>query len=146
MVIREIYENEVDSLYKCVAALSEYHNEVSENFKGIYPTHEYKDTLAKFRTQVSYGNSHIAVVGEKDIYGFCKVDINATKGKLDYLFVTEEQRGKGYGRALMDWAMKCFADNEVSAAEVKVICGNPALHLYEKYGFCAEAYILRKNF
>lgn len=145
MDIRELRKDETELLYDCIVELSEYHNEVSANFKGIYPTHRYEDTLANFKAQVACGNSRIAVIGDSGIDGFCKVDINGAKGKLDYLMVTKAQRGKGYGRALMDWAMKTFADNGVSAIEVKVVYGNPALHLYEKYGFCKEAYILRRD-
>lgn len=143
MNIREISENEIALLYECVEELSAYHNEVSTNFKGIYPTHDYNDTLEKFKIQVASGDSHIAAIGGESICGFCKIDINGTKGKLDYLMVTREQRGKGYGRALMDWAMKSFSDNAVTSIEVKVIDGNSTIHLYEKYGFCTEAHIMR---
>lgn len=142
-VIREISEDEVDLLYDRVVELSEYHNEVSAHFKGIYPTHAYQDTLAKFKSQLAAGTSRIAVIGEEHIVSFCKVDIDGTKGKLDYLVVAKGQRGKGYGRALMDWAMKNFRDNGVTSIEVKVIEGNPTIHLYEKYGFQTEALLMR---
>lgn len=143
MNIREIRGNEIASLYEFIAELSAYHNEVSANFKGVYPTHDYNDTLEKFKMQVASGRSHITVIGDESICGFCKVYIDGTKGKLDYLMVTREQRGKGYGKVLMDWAMKCFVENGVSAIEVKVIDGNPTIHLYEKYGFKTEALMMR---
>lgn len=145
MEIREISADEVDLLRDCLVELSEYHNEVSANFKGIYPTHDYDATLAKFKAEVASGYSRIAAVGGGDICGFCKVDVGGATGKLDYLVVTRRERGKGYGRALMDWAMERFKSAGVEAVEVKVIYGNPALHLYEKYGFAPEAYILRKK-
>ena len=66
-------------------------------------------------------------------------------GKLDYLVVLPEARGKGYGRQLMDWAMQAFEDSSVHRIAVKVIDGNAAIHLYEKYGFQINAHILVKN-
>lgn len=85
------------------------------------------------------------MVGDDEIRGFCKVDLDQPTGKLDYLIVSEKQRGKGYGSALMEWAMKCFQDAHVLSVEVKVVDGNPAVHLYEKYGFRMNAHILRRE-
>ena len=58
------------------------------------------------------------------VVGFCKIDICGYVGKLDYLVVLKEYRGKGYG---------------------KVVDGNEAIHLYEKYGFKMNAHILVNN-
>lgn len=77
--------------------------------------------------------------------GFCKIDICGNVGKLDYLVVLKEYRGKGYGKALMDWAMSSFDGNGVHHIEVKVVDGNEAIYLYEKYGFKMNAYILVNN-
>lgn len=80
--------------------------------------------------------SHIAAIEDRgQIVGFCKVDLCGEKGKLDYLVVLKEYRGNGYGKALMDWAMESFAEYGVHQMEVKVVAGNKAIHLYEKYGF-----------
>ncbi len=42
----------------------------------------------------------------------------------------------------MDWAMLMFDKNSVRHIEVKVIDGNPTIHLYEKYGFRMKSLIL----
>ena len=76
------------------------------------------------------------------IAGFCKADICGENGKLDYLVVRKEFRGKGYGKALMDWAMELFERFKVNHIEVKVVDGNETIHLYEKYGFQMNAHIL----
>lgn len=145
MNIREIEKDEVILLYDLVSELSDYHNKISENFKGIYPRRNISDTIKKFEVQIEAGNSRIAVIEDNEICGFCKVDINGKEGKLDYLIVRKAYRGKGYGGKLMEWAMNIFEQNNVLYAEVKVINDNPARHLYEKFGFCTESYILRKN-
>ena len=74
------------------------------------------------------------------VVGFCKIDICGNVGKPDYLVVLKE-----YGKALMDWAMSYFDRNGVHHIEVKVVDGNEAIHLYEKYGFKMNAHILVNN-
>ena len=46
---------------------------------------------------------------------------------------------------LMDWAMAAFRENGVAEIEVKVVDRNPAIHLYEAYGFRMNAHILMKK-
>lgn len=165
--VREIERNEVGRLYSLVATLSDHHNQVSVNFKGSYPSRPYEETLKVFEDSLSAGKSRIAVVemcedesnggnagaaGSENvsrgggapgkIAGFCKVDLDGGKGKLDYLVVAPECRGRGYGAMLMDWAMAQFRENHVYQVEVKVVDGNDAIHLYEKYGFKMNAHLL----
>ena len=45
----------------------------------------------------------------------------------------------------MDWAMSYFDRNGVHHIEVKVVDGNEAIYLYEKYGFKMNAHILVNN-
>ncbi len=42
----------------------------------------------------------------------------------------------------MDWAMAVFSESGVRKIEVKVVDGNNAIHLYEKYGFRMNAHLL----
>ncbi len=141
--MREITHNEVSKLYDCIRELSEYHNTTSVNFKGCYPLKPYEKTLELFEAALLKNESYIAVIEMKDrIIGFCKVDINGEIGKLDYLVVKEEFRGKGFGKELMDWAMQMFDQYNVRHIEVKVVDGNKVIHLYEKYGFKMKSLIL----
>ena len=141
--MREITHNEVSKLYDCIHELSEYHNKTSVNFKGYYPLNPYENTLESFKNALRKKESYIAVTEIEDrIIGFCKVDIKGESGKLDYLMVKEEFRGKGFGKELMDWAMQMFDQNKVRHIEVKVVDGNKTIHLYEKYGFKMKSHIL----
>ena len=45
----------------------------------------------------------------------------------------------------MDWAMQPFRSKGVKSIEVKVVAGNDAIRLYEKYGFQINAHILKLN-
>lgn len=144
MSIREINQTELPKLLPCLEQLAEHHNQVSVNFKGCYPSKPLGETLIWFATDLQNQISHIAVVEEAEsIVGFCKVDIVKNYGKLDYLAVRKEHRGKGYGTKLMTWAMELFRENCISNIEVKVVDGNPAIHLYEKFGFRMNAHVLR---
>ena len=104
MRIREIEASEVNGLLDCIMQLSQHHNQVSVNFKGSFPGRPYEDTIRIFTESLQNKDSHIAIVEDADrIAGFCKVDIEGHIGKLDYLVVLLEHRGKGYGKQLMDW-------------------------------------------
>lgn len=143
MRIREIDAGEVNKLLDCVTQLSEYHNQVSVNFKGSFPSRPYEETIRVFTESLQNKESYIAVIEDTEkIVGFCKVDIACKTGKLDYLVVLQEHRGKGLGRQLMDWAMDTFRKHRITHIDVKVIDGNDAIHLYEKYGFKMNAHIL----
>lgn len=74
--------------------------------------------------------------------GFCKIDIEDTKGILDFLVVLKKYRGNGYGKELMDWAMAMFHQSNVEQIEVKVVDGNDTIHLYERYGFKVRGHIM----
>ena len=79
------------------------------------------------------------------IVGFCKIDVEDGHGKLDYLVVQACCRGKGYGVALMEWALAAFARADVREVEVKGVDGKDALAFYERYGFRMNAHILRRS-
>ena len=119
MKVKEIGIKEVGKLYKCVKALSEYHNVASVNFKGSYPSRPYEATLESFGESLEAGESKIAAIEDaEEIAGFCKVDLHGEKGKLDYLVVLPAYRGNGYGAMLMDWAMEQFRQNKIRQVEV----------------------------
>jgi len=144
-MMREITADEVEKVKDCVIALGAYHNQVSTYFKGAYPRRPYEKTLESFRQQIEDGISRIAVIElDGKAAGFCKIDRKDGQGKVDYLMVLEACRGRGFGRELMDWAMKVFAEEKISLIEVKVVEGNPAIHLYEKYGFRVNAQLMWK--
>lgn len=144
MTTKNILPGEVYRLAECLEALAEYHNQVSAHHSGFYPGRPIEDTLELFREALNSKTSMIFAIEESDrIAGFCKIDIHGEKGKLDYLIVKEEYRGRGYGALLMDWAMKAFRECGTKHVEVKIIDGNAAAQrLYEKYGFVMNAHIL----
>lgn len=143
MNLREIEANETDKLMDCVTQLSQHHNQVSVHFKGCYPSRPYEDTIHMFYESLKNGQSRIAVVEDGEtVVGFSKINMDGTMGKLDYLAVLQEYRQQGIGKQLMDWAIDTFRKNGITRIEVKVVDGNPAIKLYETYGFQMNAHIL----
>ena len=144
--MREIGAAETGKLRECLIALAEHHNKVSVHFKGCYPKAPVEQTIKKFAADIDSGKSAIAVIEDgENVIGFCKTDIDGEYGVIEYLVVLEEQRGKGYGAELMDWAMSRFDASGAVTIDVKVADGNNAVTLYEKYGFRMNAHILRQT-
>ena len=142
-MIREINSAEAGKLYECLEALAEHHNKVSIHFKGHYPRTTTKERIKQFENELEDGRSRIAVVeNSSSIIGFCKISTDRNTGILEYLVVLDPERGKGYGAELMDWAMNTFRKLEVNEINVKVVYGNEAVHLYEKYGFRERSVIM----
>ena len=59
--MREITHDEVYKLKECLEALAAYHNEVSRNFKGFYPSRSYDKTMVAFEDELLRNCSYIAV-------------------------------------------------------------------------------------
>ena len=144
--MRTIQADEVWKLAEYVRELSEHHNKISVHFKGAFPSRPYETTLKMFENALTDRTSRI-LAEEVDgrIVGFCKIDISGASGKLDYLVVLPEYRGQGLGKAFMEWAMSSFEEQGVAEIEVKVIDGNDAVALYEKYGFRMHSHIMKKT-
>lgn len=141
--LKELVPAETEQLLPCLQALDAYHNAVSVHFSGSYPAKENSVKLAGFMQSIKAGTSKIVgVFQEISLLGFCKIDFLEQYGKLDYLVVLPEVRGKGLGDMLMQWALAEFARHGLEQIEVKVVYGNSAVDFYEKYGFQLNAQIL----
>jgi len=141
--MREISAGEACKLYECLEALAEHHNRVSVHFSGHYPVTPSGERIRQFEKELEAGTARIAVAESGDkVIGFCKISISGRSGVLEYLVVLDEERGKGWGAALMDWAFSCFREAGATEIEVKVVYGNDAIHLYEKYGFRPKSILL----
>ena len=141
--MREINPNETGKLYDCLEALAKYHNQVSVHFKGDYPQIPSEQKTARFRKELEEGRSRIAVAeNDHKVIGFCKINTDGSRGVLEYLVVLDQERGKGYGAAFMDWALNAFRELGMNEIDVKAAYGNEAIRFYEKYGFREKSVIL----
>ena len=127
--------------------LSAYHNTVKTHpdfeFRGVYVD----TTLERLAEAIPKGESKVKVL-EKDgeVIGFVVVELNeeARRGFLGWIFIEEAYRGQGHGGRFMDWAMEEFKAIRAEQIDITVICGNPAIGLYEKYGFAPRTIQMTK--
>lgn len=146
-MIAVISAKETVGLRPFLAELAAYHNSVSLYHKGQYPARDMEKVLQNLSQDCQSGQGAVAVAEKNGIWqGFVSVRIEKKEGSIGFLFVRQEARGKGLGQALMDWAMHWLGEAGCERISVKVVAGNPALHLYETYGFQVNAYILWKSF
>ena len=135
---RLLRPDELHLVRESMMKLSAYHNTVKTHpdfeFRGIYVD----TTLERLAVAIPKGESKVKVL-EKDgeIIGFAVVELNeeARRGFLGWIFIEEAYRGQGHGGGFMDWAMEEFRAIRAEQIDITVICGNPAIGLYEKYGF-----------
>ena len=118
--------------------LSAYHNTVKTHpdfeFRPIYVD----AALERLASAIPTGDAKVRVLEEDgQVVGFIVIDLDreSRKGVLNWVFVEEAYRGQGYGGRLMDWAMEEFEAIQAEQIDLNVVCGNPAIGLYEKYGF-----------
>ena len=135
---RLLRPDELHLVRESMMKLSAYHNTVKTHqdfeFRGVYVD----TTLERLAEAIPKGESKVKVL-EKDgeVIGFVVVELNeeARRGFLGWIFIEEAYRGQGHGGRFMDWAMEEFKVIRAEQIDITVICGNPAIGLYEKYGF-----------
>jgi len=142
-MLREIKQDEFELIRPLIEALNKHHNNVSVNFKGLYPLHPVDEKIATFKKAFIEGKSKIAlIIDDNKMVGLIKIDLD---GVLDYLIVLEEYRHKGYGDELMKWALDEFAKLNITSIELHVVYGNDTVNFYEKYGFKKQSYIMTRK-
>jgi len=146
MDIRRLEAEEVGLLRDGLMALAQYHNAIPSTFSEVYPTVPIDEQLAETARQVSEDRAQVEAAFEGNTpVGFCKTSASRTLGVIDYLFVREEFRGKGYGGRLMEGALAYLRGRGVDLIDLRVVTGNPAQQIYEKYGFRVRSLIMSRK-
>lgn len=145
-MIEKMTKNEVKELWRFIELLSDYHNNVSKHFSGLYPMNKPAETIKVFEDDIESGKSMIYVYRDDGLTkGFVKLDIEKTFGTVSYLFVEDKYRGEGVGDALSDAALETFKEYGVKQIDVKVVYGSPTVDYYEKRGFKKQQYIMTRE-
>lgn len=135
---RLLQPEELHLLRDGMKKLSAYHNTVKTHpdfeFRPIYVD----VVLDRLAAAIPAGGAKVRVLEDGgQVVGFMVIDLDGEnrKGVLNWVFLEEGYRGKGHGGRLMDWAMEEFRTIRAEQIDLNVVCGNPAIGLYEKYGF-----------
>jgi len=88
--------------------------------------------------QVGYACGH---VGERDepVFELSK------EGFIDDICVSFDQRGKGFGKLLMDELIRKLYGRGADFIGLAVAAGNPAVEFYRKHGFEVKSYWLARR-
>jgi L-amino acid N-acyltransferase YncA len=90
---------------------------------------EYEDILKK-----NFENSFMFVLEEKNIKGFMWFFIEKDEINLEEIFSIE--KGKGYGKELMDFLINYAKENKIKRINLDVHFNNKkALRFFKKFGF-----------
>ena len=144
---RLLRPEEMHLLKDGMVKLSAYHNMVK-----THPDFEYRPiyvdmAIARLAEAVPNGTAKVKVLEDGGrVVGFMVIDLDkeSRKGVLNWVFVEEAYRGQGHGGRLMDWAMAEFDAIHAEQIDLNVVCGNPAVGLYEKYGFAPRTIQMTK--
>ena len=86
------------------------------------------------RDQFAHGYTYyIARDGDRDL-GFLGYYPRGDALYLSKLYLKKEERGKGYGRQMMDFVCRAARVQGLCAVELNVNKGNPTVGIYEKMG------------
>ena len=136
-IIEQLNSNNIGNIMHILNSLADHHNKSSKYFGGIFPTKPFEQIISEISEKVEKGFSVVDTIKINDqIIGFSQYTIEQDIGELEYLAILPEYRNKGYGKILMDKALKYFVTQPVKKINIRVVYGNDdAKRFYEKYGF-----------
>lgn len=132
----QINKENILELEKCLIQLAEYHNQVSNDFKGSFPSKPIKEILNSMQEDIIKQISTVEMIKVKNcIIGFYQCSVKDNIGELNYLYVKPGERHKGYGQILMNRAIAYISRFNVKRIDISVVYGNNAVDFYRKNGF-----------
>ena len=143
-IIRTVREDEVSLLRPCLEGLAAYHNQMAEDFAGVYPTMPIDSHLGHMKEHIV--NDTALLLGlfppEGGLAGFAMASYEGEYGEIDYLFIDESLRDSGFGGQMMEAMLAWLKEKGVTFIDLKVIVGNPAKDFYKNFGFRPRAEVM----
>lgn len=139
MKIRRATKKDLDEIAKLSYEYGKYENSLDKNVEA--------PSLKKCKELDSYfmdlGTIYFVVEENGKIKGFQSLDLvkqgNEKKGVLHTTIITKDSRGKGYGDALVNYAMDFFKKNGCQRIDTFIHLMNAgAKKFWEKHGFEME--------
>lgn len=103
-------------------------------------------TLDSYRFELTENPfAHYVVLEEQGIKGYLGLWIHDESAQITTVGVDPDNQNKGYGSALVEYAIQVCQEKNLAAITLEVRVSNQAaLHLYQKFGFRKAA--IRKNY
>ena len=160
MKIREIKENELDSLWNFEKENREYDKKIlGEKFWPFYPSKinekEKEIWLKDLKKSFKNKNTNLLVVEvDEKIVGYSWLHTSSLKylkpkkivGYIEEFFLTEKFRGKGISTKLINETIKWFKERKVEFISLNVFSNNKdVIGIYEKFGFKPFSICMKKE-
>ena len=137
IIIEQLSSNNIGNIIHILKSLADHHNKSSKYFGGIFPSKPFEQIISEISEKVEKGISIVDTIKINDqIIGFSQYTIEQNIGELEHLAILPEYRNMGYGKILMDRALKYFETQPIKKFNIRIVYGNDdAKRFYEKYGF-----------
>lgn len=138
--IMEFYQINRENIFileEFLVDLAEYHNYVSDCFKGSFPSKPFNEIFFSIQKDITEKRTFIEAIKEnKEIIGFYQCSVKDKIGELNYLYIKPNKRNKGYGSILINRAFKYMKSFNINRIDILVVHGNSnAINFYKKRGF-----------
>ncbi len=126
--------------------LNRLHRDKSEHFAGHFETFTFEA-----RSRELAAKSHLGIFaarhgGEEMFSAYCIASYEEGMGEIDSLYVSQDCRGEGAGRRLMNRALAWLKGFDCGKIRISVAYGNEqALDFYEKFGFKQRFVVLEQK-
>ena len=144
---RTLSRNTLGSIRPLWEALNRLHQERSADFKEHFRTNTFERRIEKF---LALPDDRLYVRAAEDsgaIVGYAVATISAGgAGEIDSIFVEDEYRARGVGRALMEQALAWLSGAGCGEISVGVAGGNEeTFGFYRRFGFYPRMTILVRD-
>jgi ribosomal protein S18 acetylase RimI-like enzyme len=144
MQIKAITRDNIGIIKRLWEGLNAHHLSHSTHFTHYFSKLRFDDrveTLKKRDKFIAYVAEH-----DQDSIGYCIATVHDRAGEIDSLFLSAPYRGKGYGKALMDLALKWLGDQHCETIRVSIAEGNEeVLHFYRRFGFAERFVVMQRK-
>ena len=147
IIYTRLAKADIASIKPLWESLNRMHEERSANFKEHFAANAFERRIEKFlrladdRLYIGAAKDSTAVVG----YVVATASGDGT-GEIDSIFVGENHRAGGVGRALMEGALTWLSENGCPTVTVGVADGNEeTIGFYRRFGFYPRMTILMRR-
>ena len=144
---RTLNKDAIGSIRPLWEALNLLHQERSTDFKEHFKTNTFERRIEKF---LALPDGRLYVRAAEDsgaIVGYVVATVSAEgAGEIDSIFIEDEYRARGVGRALMEQALAWLSGAGCGKISVGVAEGNDEVfEFYRRFGFFPRMTILVRN-
>lgn len=144
MQIKAITQDNIGVIKRLWEELNTHHLSHSTHFTHHFSKFRFEDRMEALKKRDQF----IAYVVENNLecIGYCIATVHDHSGEIDSLFLDAAYRGKGYGKTLMDLALKWLENQHCETIRVSIAEGNEGvLDFYRRFGFAERFVVMQRK-